>query len=68
MASLIDKVAIVAGSSRGIGRAIIGRFAAEGAAIVVNYAQRRRGPQCSCEYRSEGRYGHLNSGGRERGH
>jgi len=31
------KVAIVTGSSRGIGRAIAGRFAAEGAKVAVNY-------------------------------
>jgi len=35
---LHGKVAIVAGGSRGIGRAISGRLAREGAAVVVNYA------------------------------
>lgn len=35
---LAGKVAVVTGASKGIGAAIAGRFAAEGAAVVVNYA------------------------------
>jgi len=37
---LAGKVAIVTGSSRGIGLAIARRFAAEGAAVIINYVGR----------------------------
>jgi 3-oxoacyl-[acyl-carrier protein] reductase len=36
---LADKVAIVTGSSRGIGKAIAKLFAREGARVVVNYSK-----------------------------
>jgi 3-oxoacyl-[acyl-carrier protein] reductase len=42
---LEGKTALVTGSSRGIGRAIAARFAAEGAAVVINYARNRQRAQ-----------------------
>lgn len=42
MSTLQGKIAIVTGSSRGIGAAIARKLAAEGAAVVVNYAGNRK--------------------------
>ena len=43
MSKLTGKVAVVTGASKGIGAAIAKAFAAEGAAVVVNYASSKEG-------------------------
>jgi 3-oxoacyl-[acyl-carrier protein] reductase len=43
MSKLKDKVAIVTGASKGIGASIAKHLAAEGAAVVVNYASSKEG-------------------------
>ena len=43
MAKLQGKVAVVTGASKGIGAGIARALAAEGAAVVVNYASSREG-------------------------
>lgn len=41
MGQLTQKIAVVTGADSGIGRAIALQFAAEGAAVVINYAHAR---------------------------
>src|ERR1700687_5557887 len=45
MGKLSNKVAVVTGSSKGIGAGIAKGLAAEGAAVVVNYASSREGAE-----------------------
>lgn len=45
MSRLSGKVAVVTGASKGIGAAIAKAFAAEGAAVVVNYSSGREGAE-----------------------
>jgi 3-oxoacyl-[acyl-carrier protein] reductase len=45
MKKLAGKVAVVTGASKGIGAAIALHFAAEGAAVVVNYASSKEGAE-----------------------
>lgn len=51
---LQDKVAVITGSSMGIGRAIAERFGREGAKIVVNSRDRARAQEAERELRSQG--------------
>lgn len=52
---MLDKVAIVTGSSRGIGRAIAIRLASEGAKVVVNYlSNQTAADEVVAEIRSRG--------------
>lgn len=47
--NLHDKVILVTGSSRGIGRAMVVRCAYEGAAVVVNYHENRQAAEEVCK-------------------
>jgi len=58
MNKLQNKVAIVTGASKGIGASIAKHLAAEGAAVVVNYASSKEGATASSP-RSDGRLGAL---------
>jgi 3-oxoacyl-[acyl-carrier protein] reductase len=50
MDKLTDQVAVVTGASKGLGAGIAKAFAAEGAAIVVNYAASRRDADAVAAY------------------
>ena len=54
MGRLEQRVAVVTGSSTGIGRAIAERYAREGARIVVNSRSAERAQQAAAEMRAEG--------------
>jgi 3-oxoacyl-[acyl-carrier protein] reductase len=54
MGRLQGKVAVVTGSSVGIGREIVERYAEQGAAVVVNSRSRARAEQAAAELRDQG--------------
>ena len=67
MSKLEDKVAVVTGASKGIGASIAKHLAAEGAAVVVNYASSKDGAdRVVGRDHPPGRPGHRGAGQRRR--
>jgi 3-oxoacyl-[acyl-carrier protein] reductase len=56
---LKDKVAIVTGSARGLGAAMVARLAAEGAKVVVTDIQRERAEETAAALRAQGHAAHC---------
>ena len=68
MGKLTNKVAVVTGASKGIGAGIAKGLAAEGAAVVVNYASSKEGAErVVAEITRQGRQGDRGAGRRGQG-
>ena len=57
MSKLAGKVAVVTGASKGIGAGIAKALAAEGAAVVVNYASSKAGADAVVDFFGEPHHG-----------